>query len=188
MIMGTFFMRIVKELKLINFSILLLYFPLTTIAQNGIIWKENDPLEWTDYKGKVPISNMAATTACEIKLEISCYDDVFTYTITAVMKPDKSWVKKNLADDALLKHERLHFDITELYARKIRAAFANVRTNCKHFEVYDHVMQSLVKEMHTVQQQYDEETEHGTIYAPHEIWNTNINQKLEDLKAFASNH
>lgn len=184
--MKTFFKIIVKELKFIISCILFLYFSVTVVAQKGIVWQENSPLEWKDYKGKVPISNMAATTACQIKLDISCFEDVFTYTITAVMMPEKSWVKKNLADDNLLKHERLHFDISELYARKIRAAFANVRTDCHHFEVYDKIMDNLIKEMNIVQQQYDKDTEHGTIYAPHELWYSKIASELNALNEYAS--
>ena len=161
---------------------------MSVVAQKGIVWNENAPLEWEDYKGKVPISNMAATTACQIKLDISCDDDIFTYTITAVMMPEKSWVKKNLADDNLLEHERLHFDISELYARKIRAAFANIHTDCHHFDIYDKIIHKMVKEMEAVQQRYDKDTNHGTIYSPHEVWRNKIALELDALKDYASTH
>src|SRR5690606_40361550 len=40
--------------------------------------------------------------------------------------PHLSWVVPASRNDYLLKHEQLHFDITELHARKLRRELANI--------------------------------------------------------------
>ena len=41
--------------------------------------------------------------------------------LKAIFSKDSSWVLKNAVKDSeLLQHEKLHFDITEIFARKCR--------------------------------------------------------------------
>ena len=166
------------------FMAMVIYFPAS--AQKGIVWDENQHLEWTDYKGKVPLSTMAATTACKITLDISCYDDRVTYKVKAMMVPEQSWVKKSLANANLLDHERLHFAIAELYARKIRKDFASIRTDCHHLQVYDVIMKKYIKEMNSIQYQYDVETEHGTKDSMYPQWQSKIYDELSKFKDYGS--
>ena len=50
---------------------------------------------------------------------------VFGSTAQATFDPNTSWVRNpKTASEALLRHEQLHFDITEVYARLMRQKLA----------------------------------------------------------------
>ena len=43
--------------------------------------------------------------------------------------PDKSWVIKEQSSEHILNHEQLHFDITELHARKFRKQLSTLKVS-----------------------------------------------------------
>lgn len=75
--------------------------------------------------------------------EVRVVVDVYAY-----FSPRQSWYHKDMADDHLLSHEQLHFDITELYARKLRkkiATYSFTQDADKEMKVlFNRAMKSLV--------------------------------------------
>jgi hypothetical protein len=87
-----------------------------------LTWSAARPLRWADFKHR-PTSpdRLAALTASNIDVQVACKDFVFSSTVTAVFLPRESWVRAAPKASAnLLRHEQLHFDITELHARMLR--------------------------------------------------------------------
>src|SRR5690606_10295249 len=81
-------------------------------------------LNWCDFKGDAPQGNLhSAGSALSIDMKVEQLG-ILTYQIYIVtcFNPRNSWVRKGAKSRELLYHERLHFDITELYARKLREA------------------------------------------------------------------
>ena len=96
-------------------------------------WNHDYRLEWSDFKGEPKeSSNVVAVTASGItfgfsttKSETRLID--YNYTVKADFYPDQSWCHKARVNNNILNHERLHFDITELHARKFRERINNTK-------------------------------------------------------------
>ena len=113
-------LKINKITFLVILGIVCLSFYMQTQPET-IIWNKDRPLTWDDYKAQfTTITENAATTSSGIKWRTKTKKDSLTVTIEALMYPLSSRIKIELRSYSLLKHEQLHFDITELYARKLR--------------------------------------------------------------------
>ena len=49
------------------------------------------------------------------------------FEVNAFFYPNESWYKPDVCNNLILSHEQLHFDITELHARKFRQMVSNTR-------------------------------------------------------------
>ncbi|MDP6909549.1 MAG: hypothetical protein QF371_08585, partial [Flavobacteriales bacterium] len=89
-------------------------------CRSCIEWQEERVLKWSDFKGKPnKLSKNEALTDSGIAISLTCDDEHSEVKVESFFNPYKSW-SKNHTSDYLLEHEQLHFDITELFARKLR--------------------------------------------------------------------
>ena len=105
-------------LKIIVTVLLLL--PLSGYAQHEqfIEWSSAKRLTWDDYLAKPPSStDAAAITSTALGVEYSLKNNNLAYTITCRFSKTNSWGRHKT--DYILLHEQGHFDITELFARKL---------------------------------------------------------------------
>ncbi len=148
-----------------------------------IVWTEKR-LTWKDFKGPSPVSSrVAATTASGISYEFSTAGtkDAFAidFVITTHFYPKKSWYKPVLCDDFVLSHEQLHFDISELFARKLRkelseATFTHENIKAKVKAIYN----KNNKALNDYQNRYDEETNFSRYLQQQILWNKKIAEVL----------
>ncbi len=111
-------------------------------------------LTWADYKGK-PQSSAIASTCSGIVIEKD--------TAYAIFEPDRSWTRTN--DPAILRHEQLHFAITEKYADAIT----------RSYKVNDYRYVTMkIEEWDREEERYDYETEHGQNIAAQKQWEEKI--------------
>ena len=114
------------KVVLFLFSSLLLFY---TDPVEKFTYKERPQLTWNDFKGVPPknATHFASVnsgmgyrfTSKNIDGKLTIDVDVKTY-----FYPQLSWKKNsNENNQGLLTHEQLHWDISELYARKLRAAY-----------------------------------------------------------------
>ena len=98
---------------------------------------------------------------CEVELD---------FEVNAYFYPEESWYKPAVCDTFILGHEQLHFDISELFARKMRGRLRNTTfsENVKQ-EVRD-IYQETLKELEAMQDRYD--------------WETNFSRNRETLRIF----
>jgi hypothetical protein len=100
----------------------------TAYSQESFItWNDKKPLQWLDFAGPVKDSStFDAESFAEVKFTYtfnSLYD--FKFEVNATFNKNTSWYKKETQSLSLLKHEQLHFDIAELFAKKLKADFDN---------------------------------------------------------------
>jgi hypothetical protein len=162
-----------KKLKL-PFIFLILFVMLSsskinyqnTTNEDYIVWDENRKLTWDDFKGK-------PNTKSKFK--------AITRTLVVIKV---SWTKLNT--DELLKHEQLHFDISELMVRKFRKSLCSYnlegleKFNSDIQQEYNYVLQK-IKKLNAL---YDKETNHGIIKKKQEEWEKKIQKELDDLKEY----
>ena len=160
-------------------------------AQNDIIkkkdtlvWKSNI-LKWNDFQspknGSYNTISAASSTGIavigkynDLKLKYSCR--VYAYFIKK-----KSWV--NLATSYLLQHEQLHFDLTELYARKLRKEYSKM--NQEDFiknaaQKYNEIS----KKLYDYQDLYDLETNHSKNTLKQKEWEIKIKKELLEYEEY----
>jgi hypothetical protein len=156
---------------------------------NSIQWDTSRRLVWEDFKSSPDDnSSNAALTSSTISFKYNYNSDKgFSYTIGCLFEKNSSWGR--VKTDYILSHEQGHFDIAEMYARKlnktIKAYTFNPATAQKEVPA---IYQKIMKDLAAMQQQYDNETDYSRDKEEQAAWKLKINNELEQLKAFANYH
>ena len=155
-------------------------------------WEENG-LSWTNFQAAPdPKSPFSANTSSGISyywsMKGSAAGKEYQYEVTSYFLPKESWVKGGGASENLLAHEQLHFDITELHARKLRKAlvefdFDNARNLKAELQA---LYTNIEKERALMQRDFDVETKHSMYEAAQLKWQRTIKAELEKLEKFSS--
>lgn len=146
-------------------------------------WNEHNKLCWDDFRGEVKAANdeSAAATNCGIGFRLKTNvpgskPEVIVYN---TFYANKSWVRPDGKIPSILDHEQGHFDLCEIYTRKL-----SMRMNHFDFDVPD-VMQALMsifyeinQEYESRQQAYEQETAHGTNTIEQKRWRDMMVQEL----------
>ncbi|MCL6266479.1 DUF922 domain-containing protein [Flagellimonas myxillae] len=151
--------------------------------EEGILWDANKRLTWADFKGKVPpAAEPAATTASGISYRYSAnlihHEVKLDFEVNAYFYPNESWYKPEVCDDLILSHEQLHFDIAELFARKMRDKLrrTSFSENVKQ-EIRD-IYQDILQELQDYQDEYDWETGFSRNAKKQLEWNRKVAKAL----------
>lgn len=157
----------------------------TPETPNEIFWNSTKPLQWSDFQGKPRAwSVFVAQTVSVIEQTYSCDGDHFSYSIKAKFNRKKSWTKTNQNAEVLL-HEQKHFDLTEIYARKMRKTYSRLENPCQYtMEDLGKIYDEYFLELRHMQTLYDIETDHGLDKADQKIWNKKIEVQLEELSFY----
>lgn len=156
-------------------------------ARNSFSWMEHRTLSWNDFKGNVDTQSneSAAATCCSIGFRVennaAGHPEVSVYNNFYI---DRSWVKDDARIESILAHEQGHFDLCELYTRKLRSSLNTIDLNSPD------VKQELMKiyaavsdEYEARQQAYEQETAHGTVIPEQKKWQNMISSELGQLPA-----
>ncbi len=157
----------------------------TVQSQEAVRWTSDFRLNWEDFKGTVPESSAAAaTTSSGISYDFSTYYEgnqlkidvrVFTY-----FYPSRSWYKPKISNEVTLAHEQLHFDITELYARKMRKQLANTQFSENVKEEVRKIYSANLRQLNDFQNKYDAETNYSRNLPVQNRWFTEIEKALQE--------
>jgi predicted secreted Zn-dependent protease len=155
-----------------------------TTSQNLIEWNEFYTLSWEDFEGVRTGGSIGdAGTAVSIKAKPYMVKNKVKYNVYAYFNREKSWATDK--SEELLKHEQLHFDIAELYARKIRKRISELSASgVNDVKIYNEEIQELLDESNSADIQYDLETLHGALVKRQATWEKNVKQELEALAKY----
>lgn len=154
-------------------------------CKDCIPWSADRPLLWKDFKGRPSASSPnKAMTDSGMSISFSCDGKTAEVSISSFFSPYKSWTKTK-DSDRLLAHEQLHFDITELFVRKLRKEISALDTDCEKMnraieKLYDSNYQAYAK----CQAQYDRETKHSIIEEEQLRWEQLVADELKALEDF----
>jgi hypothetical protein len=155
-------------------------------AQDTIIWSADRPLTKEDFKVKKS-SKAAASTSSGLFLHSEDKEGTLMFYVEAIFSKSKSFFMK---EESLytLKHEQLHFDITELHARKLRQKIIqrDFKKTSKVRETIQKMYDKAFEDCQREQSNYDRDTEHGINAAKQQVWSEKITQQLLELEAFSS--
>lgn len=151
----------------------------------GLInWNSVHRLTWNDYKGKPdPESGAAATTTSYLGIEYNFVNNNITYKISCLFSQGKSWGLHKT--DHILGHEQGHFDITEIFARKLNKKTGEYKFNKNTYQQdLQKIYKDIIDEKETVQSQYDNETDYSRNKDKQAEWLKKIAKMLDDLKDY----
>lgn len=156
-------------------------------AQDTIYWHPTHKLKWEDFQG-IPDSSSkdGAISRPVIKYHLSANEDSFNVKVICFFIKSKSWSKFK-ESDTLLMHEQGHFDIAEVFARKLRKSFAEYKFNAQTVgKDIDNLFILNKQERTEMDALYDKQTNHSQNTKQQMFWTKKIKAELDNLSKFAS--
>lgn len=165
--------------------VLLSGFNAYTQQNEALPWDAGRRLSWSDFRANPPSdSPVAATTASGVsyrfsameegeKIQVDCNVETFFY-------PESSWYRPESANANILSHEQLHFDISELFARKMKRSIDRHHFSSEVKSEIREIYLEIIEEMRAFQNRYDQETNYSRSVEKQEEWNRMIAAALRE--------
>jgi len=151
-------------MKIILFLFLSISLPVNDAVK--MQWNENRQLTWDDFRG-VPdldggyVASTNSGMSFSFSYKVKEGKMTMEYEILCNFYPELSWYKPDLVTDYILKHEQTHFDISELYTRKLRKAMEETSFSNNPKEEVNELYQKMENARRQLQAKYDSETDHS---------------------------
>jgi hypothetical protein len=165
---------------LISFIITLFSCIITNAQDSLILWSLSKPLQWADFSGPVKEgSEYDAEVFAEVQYRYIFKDkNNFNFHVFATFNKNTSWSKKSKQSETLLKHEQMHFDLAELYARKLQEEFEKYDYTDNYAKEIVAIFEPIKNEYHLMQLKCDEETNHSLNKQKQVEWEAYIHTEL----------
>ncbi len=173
-------------MKLIAAALLFFFIAPFSVEEEKIAWSEDHKLTWEDFKGTPsgPEEFVASTNSgVSFSFSYSERNGVanIDYKITGNFYPNLSWYRPAKVSDYILGHEQLHFDISELHARKLRKALSTLPHDREFGDKSKVIYEQMEAERRTMQQQYDSDSDHSNIESEELRWRSYVAEQLKAL-------
>ena len=157
---------------------------------NSLIdWSAERSLTWDDFKAR-PDKNSpnAALTGTNIKFDFSYGSNRgFKYHVYCQFDKNSSWGR--VKTDYILSHEQGHFDIAEIYARKLSKALKEYTPDIdKANKEVNKIYEKIMNDLHEEQLHYDKETNFSINKAEQSRWLKKISDDLKKSEAYGDYH
>ncbi|ULQ50641.1 DUF922 domain-containing protein [Flavihumibacter fluvii] len=156
------------------------------MEKESINWRSRRDLTWSDFKGKpVETAPNAAMTSTSILIDFNYDNTTLKYHLSCVFYPEKSWTK--VSSSHILGHEQGHFDISELYTRKLHKALSeySFRANTVDKDIKA-IYERIAREQSAYQALYDQQTNYSRNTQKQEEWQGQIISELNGLSQFSA--
>ncbi|MBN1859814.1 hypothetical protein JW848_11520 [Candidatus Bipolaricaulota bacterium] len=174
-------------------------------AESGmLLWSAERRLTWGDFSGSAP-TGVDASTPAEINIQVQWrisvvteYDwathgycsrvDLASVQVINLMNCNASWCISARTSGNTLRHEQGHFDLQEVYCRRLRCALAAIVVNAASDSAAQQRIQQLIQDtagtilgrLESMQDRYDRETVHSTNVQMQDQWCNRIADWLAD--------
>ncbi|RTE53011.1 hypothetical protein EHW67_12570 [Arenibacter aquaticus] len=128
------------------------------IYEKEILWSSKRKLEIGDFKASTKEKEFIAATNSYFgyTTSIQSKENMVVVEVDTYFDCESSYFKKNQNQAMVLDHEQLHFDITELYARKFVKRLHNEIVNFQDLvKNAERIGDEVNKELQSKQQEYD---------------------------------
>lgn len=156
-----------------------------------IVWKEDQKLIWDQFRSPVNRKNnpdVVAYTHCGWEYSViksTNPKSPVTIEITTIFNEDKSWKDVNRINDYVLVHEQKHFDIAEIFARKLRKEVADrIKNSGEYDKSFKAIYNAVSTDYRNFQISYDKDTQHGINKEKQAEYNARISEELDNLKSY----
>jgi hypothetical protein len=151
-----------------------------------IPWVTRRTLNWEDFQcAPKRNTDAVASTSTSLGLSYQLNRGELSFEITCNFSKLKSWGL--VKTDYILAHEQGHFDITELFARKLNESLSKYQFNKHSYrEDINRIYQDIVAQKEEMQQAYDGETDHSRKRRLQNEWHEAIEKMLEQSAPYAN--
>jgi hypothetical protein len=160
--------------------------------ETEIEWTPDRKLTWADFKGTPDdenFPNALAVTNSGFGFQSSGIS-LFTkgkLFVRTIFINNGSWVRPEGQSDYVLRHEQIHFDITEIYSRKLRKAFIDANITPYKKEMAEAIYWEIHKEWEERQNYYDLRTKLGSKKEVQEEWESIVKIELAKYDFYKNN-
>jgi len=179
-------MKKTKNRWFVLLASLLLFVGTSSDEPDMIYWSEDYRLSWDDFAG-IPVynyKNISALTSSGIVHYKGCKDGKIIYKVQSYFERNESWVKEEALTPHHLVHEQIHFDITELYARRLRKALLKKSFNCGQEYDFEQFVKVFIEAWQKEQHEYDKTSKHSIAKSVQKEWYHKIANELKRLDAY----
>ena len=149
---------------------------------NKILWSKDYQLQWKDFAGPVKqMDGMDAYTSYTIENN----NDSGKFSIKCYFDRKKSWRIKKKETDYLLSHEQYHFNIAELYTRKMRKEVIENKIKFGSKE-YNKTFKNIFNDCTKAQKDYDKNTKHSMNKEEQAKWEKDVDTQIQELNEFSN--
>ena len=188
--------------KIVFFFALGLFLNFMIKTDDLILWESNNSLQINDFKalqkdtvktgGKKFLGAISAISIEVITTQKSRYTPP-KLVVKNYFDKQQSWML--VKNDYVLQHEQIHFNISELYARKIRkSADSLARKNITNLNIYRNMVNNWEQKKQKTNNQFDAENDDSFLKIGKEIffkknpkqkeWKNNIEDELNEMNEF----
>lgn len=150
-----------------------------------VVWDEKRPITWADYpKLASERQGAQALTAVIHSVRGGMTKGKPKFEVYVLFKKKDSWTT-NTSDMLLFAHEKLHFDMAEIYGRMVRKQIAAMGLQgVKDLSEYRKAIKYLLSEFKEKSYEYDRETGHGLSQIEQERWQAFVASELQRLNEY----
>jgi Bacterial protein of unknown function (DUF922) len=194
-VVASVYVNFLLKKKKAGLVILSAFLATTLTAQQpdtAIVWSETKVM-WSDFKEKNSYDKYPyklAKTSWKLKVDITdtchCDNPVVSVNAAALFFPYSSLVRGSATNNStLLAHERLHFDIVELFARQLRKQLSETQFTLKNYKrEVDKIKRKTFLKLHQWQNNYDKETSGGNDIEKQAQWQVSILKEIAELENY----
>ena len=164
-----------------------------------VIWSPTKSLTWEDFKqishhssannnAHSHATHTSAITHSGLLMNSKVFfsEDKLVPLVYAVFDCEKSWVLDQEKGDVLLNHEQRHFDIAEVFARKLRKEFQAKSFTIDEFDTHvRNLYEMYFDELNRTQDLYDKQTNHGLNILQQNKWDEWVDQELNKFNDYS---
>ena len=172
-----------------SLSIILLVIGTSMLAQvnDTVTWRMSYRLTWDDFKAAPQAGNTRAWTGSAITYSAKQVGNSIVGTVVSYFERQRSWAQTAFTTDYTLRHEQGHFDLYEIYARKLRKCLAEKTFKRKTLNRdYQKIANKIIKKAQAQQKKYDKDTGFALNETNQKKWSEKIARELKELQAYES--
>ncbi len=165
-----------------------------------VSWHPERPITWDMFQGAPPQDACERSEAAAIHMTLewsASYEirsssagyvgRVATVSVTNTMQPQRSWVVDGRQSDRLLHHEQIHFDLNEVYRRRIESSLLSIgpcQTSTQQGAIQwldsrlHQVANEQLDQLESMHALYDAQTSHGTNLEEQRRWDEQVYEWL----------
>lgn len=182
--------------KIIGIGLFFLFISLQLKAQNSdsthnkVYWNQDSTLIWEDFQG-IPDTSSQLSAYSTFSLPFGFTSDgegEIWVTLKVFLAKKDSWVIKAEENDLLLKHEQVHFDIAELYRRKIIKALKNTSLTKINYmqKINDIINRYWTNEYKSRQNEYDKDSDYSRNIKGQIKWTKLIKKEIQEYDDYTA--
>ena len=164
--------------------------PVRGQSAGDFTWSEHSRLSWDDFKAPPPNggTSPSAVSKTGFNYQLLCTAGKLDVDAHAFFSPSQSWVLPNKKVPELLNHEQGHFDLSELYARRLKKAIRDANISCDDPAKANAAGQEMARDFQAhwekAEGEYEQRTQNGTNLRAQEAASKQIASDLDALNAY----